>query len=317
MSDSDEEPRTAIAFPGIRPSPYAELGKFLLLNPYARRLTAVADNRLGCSVLDGYRQADGEYSACERVAFLIACLALAFWAEETQEVRADLCVGASFGDTAAAVYTGALDFADAVWLTARWNDCLAEYFAREHHDVVTQSFARTSPDRLGEILRELTEAGEWHEVACQVDEDFWMLSVREQRLGWLNTSLRAAGGLPLHTMRPPMHASAFAPLRDTIEAELVSKLTFADPALPVVSDHDGGLLTSAGEVRRLLLDGVVRQVRWPDAMAALAGHGAARLVVSGPDGLWGRVDCARRAFEVVTLTPELALRPRPRTVAPV
>ncbi|MET8584730.1 ACP S-malonyltransferase [Streptomyces collinus] len=309
------DPATAIAFPGIRQSPFADLGKFLLINPVARRLTEIADDTLGYSTLDRYRQADSAYSAGERVSFLVTCLALAHWAEDTLDLRPALCVGASFGDTAAAVYAGALDFAEAVWLTARWNDCVEAYFAENHADVVTQSFARTPEPRFAEILRELDEAGEWYEIACHVDDDFWMLSVREHRLDWLHTAVRARGGLPMYTMRPPMHASVFAPLRDTIERDLVSRLDLRDPHLPIVGDHDGTVVETAAGVRRLLLDGVVRTVQWPAAMATLAGHGVERLVVSGPDGLWGRVDCARSRFDVVPLTPAVALRPRPRRAA--
>lgn len=312
---------TAIVFPGIRPMPFAETGKFLLLNPVGRRLTAVADRTLGHSLLDGYRDAAGAFSDDERVSFLVACLALAQWSAEQDEKSAgdaadgfgspSVCVGASFGGTPAAVYSGALDFESAVWLTARWNESVTEFFAGEYGDVVTLSFARTPRARLAEIRQELDEAGEWHEIACHVDEEFWMLSVRERRLDWLQQRLRASGGLPMYTMSPPMHSPAFAPLRDRIEERLLSRLVFRDPTLPVVSDHDGRLLTTGEEVRQLLLDGIVRTVRWPLAMQALAGRGVARLLVSGPDGLWGRVDCARR-FEVRTLTPDLALRPRRR-----
>ncbi|MFF8845296.1 ACP S-malonyltransferase [Streptomyces sp. NPDC015127] len=306
---------TALVFPGIKPSPFDDLGKFLLVNPIARKLTAIADDTLGYSLIDHYRQADSEYSEYERVSFLVVCLALAYWAEETMDLEADACAGASFGGTPAAVYAGSLDFAEAIWLTARWNDCVRAYFARENGDVVTQSFARTPESRLAEILQELDDAGEWYEIACHVDDDFWMLSVRERRLGWLQSSLRALGGMPMYTMRTPMHSRAFAPLRDMIEEELVDKLQFSDPVLPIVCDHDGTVLGTADEVRRLLLDGVVRTVRWPAAMTTLAGHNVDRVVVSGPDGLWGRVDCVRRTFDVVTLTPAMALRPRPRKAA--
>ncbi|MFE7778360.1 ACP S-malonyltransferase [Streptomyces sp. NPDC057445] len=307
--------RTAIVFPGIKPSPFEDFGKFMLINPMARKLTAVADETLGYSLVDRYRAADSEYSEYERVSFLVVCLALAYWAEETQDLKPDMCVGASFGGTPAAVYAGALDFAEAVWLTARWNDCVAEFFAGEYGDVVTQSFARTPESGFAEILRELDDAGEWYEIACHVDNDFWMLSVRERSLDRLQSSVRAMGGLPLNTMRPPMHARAFAPLRDMIEAELVDKLEFNDPLLPIVCDHDGSVLSTGEAVRRLLLDGVVRTVRWPEAMATLGNHGVHHVVVSGPDGLWGRVDCVRSNFDVLTLTPAMALRPRPRRAA--
>lgn len=301
---------TAIVFPGISPCRFADVGKFMLINPVARRLTAAADDTLGYSLIDHFRGVEREYTEYERVAFLVVCLALAYWTEESLGIRPGICVGPSFGGTPAAVYSGALSFPDAVLLTARWSRYVEEYFAREHGDVVTQSFARTPHDQLAEILRELDAQGEWYDIACYVDHDFSMLSLRESKLDWLHRQLRSRGGLPLYTMRPPMHLRAFGPLRDILERELISELRFTDPGTPVVCDHDGTVLSSGEEIRTLLLDGVFRAVRWPQALATLHRHGVQTLYVSGPDALWGRVDCTRRSFEVVALTPGMALAPR-------
>ncbi|WP_405987761.1 ACP S-malonyltransferase [Streptomyces sp. NBC_00986] len=281
----------------------------MLINPCARELVAAADETLGYSLLDRFRNSESDFTEAARVAFLVNCLALARWAEEEYGARADAVVGPSFGGTPAAVHSGALSFADAVWLTARWGHGLEAYFAEEYGDVVTQSFARTPPERLATIRAELEEAGEWHEIACHVDDDFYMLSVRERRLEWLQQRVRALGGLPLYTMRPPMHSPAFGRLRERFERGLFAELSFTDPVVPVVSDHDGSVLRTGEQVRTLLLDGIVRPVHWPTALATLRGLGVSRLYVSGPDGLWGRVRCARR-FDVVALKPKTALLPR-------
>ncbi|WP_241265687.1 ACP S-malonyltransferase [Streptomyces boncukensis] len=286
----------------------------MLLNPVARRLVSQADEVLGYPLLERYRAAEGEFSEYARVAFLVNCLALAQWAEEALGLRADACVGPSFGGTPAAVHSGALGFADAVRLTAGWGHRADAYFAREYGDVVTQSFARVPRERLAEVRAELDEAGEWHEVACHVDEDFHMLSLREHRLDWLRERLRSLGGMPLYTMRPPMHARAFAPLREEMERELFRSADFSAPRIPVVSDHDGRVLESGAEIRTMVLDGIVRAVEWPTALSALKGLGVTRLCVAGPDSLWGRVRCVTGNFEVVPVDPQAALR-RPRLAA--
>lgn len=303
---------TAIAFPGIGPTEFADMAKFLLVDNDARELTAVADDVLGYSVIDRYGQAEQPYEPPERVAFLLVCLALARRAERAAGAPAGLCAGPSFGGLPAAVHAGALTLPDAVTITAEWTTHVKEFFATAYSDVVTQSFARVPAEELAEIRAELAAEGEWSEIACHVDERFWMLSVRESRLEWLRQRLRAVGGFPLYTMRPPMHSPAFAPLRDRIERELFAGLPFADPAIPVVCDHDGSLLTSAEGVRTMLLDGVVRPVSWPAVADAFAARGVAAVYVAGPDGLWGRVPCMSSRFDVVTLTPRDALRPRGR-----
>lgn len=311
--DTDPRTGTAAIFPGIGPSTFKDVAKFMVINPAARSLVEQADEVLGYSLVDSYREAEGEYSDVARVAFLINCLALAAWSEEEYGIQPEFCAGPSFGGTPAAVYSGALSLSDAVWLTAEWGRCLREYFAREYQDVVTQSVARTSEEKIQEVLAELDERGEWGDIACYVDDDFYMVSVRESSLEWLQQRLRAVGSMPLYVMRPPMHFSGFAPLRERIQSELISGLSFADPMVPIVSDHDGMLLKSGGEVRTLLLDAIVRPVRWPEAIATLKRLGVGRVCVAGQDALWGRVACVTRNFEVISVKPATALRPRRRS----
>jgi [acyl-carrier-protein] S-malonyltransferase len=303
-----------MVFPGVGPSAFSDVARFMVANSAARTLVAEADAALGYSLIDRYQDDKSEYSEFSRVAFLVNCLALAQWSDQEFGIQPDVCTGASFGGTPAAVYAGALPFKNAVQLTARWGHHLDEYFTREYRDVVTQSLARIPGDRLAEILRELAESGEWHDIACYVDHDFYMVSVREERLEWLKKQVQTAGGLPLYTMRPPMHSHYFGPLRDRIESELFRDLPFTDPQLPIVSDHDGTVVETAAGVHDLLLDAIVRPVRWPEVLTTLKGLGVGRLHVSGQDSLWGRVNCATSTFEVVPIKPELALRPRRRTI---
>ena len=311
----EQLPGTAIAFPGMGPHRFTDLAKFLLINPFARELTATADDVLGYSLFDRYREAEGDYSEFAQVAFLVTCLALAKWAEQQHGIQPRYCAGASFGGKAAAAYAGALTPAEAIWLTARLARCEEEYFAREHPDVITQSIVRTPRDRLDEILADLDARGGWHEISCHVDDDFYMVSLSETRLDWFTGRVRAAGGMPLYTTRPPMHCRAFAPLRDVVDREICAGLRFADPRIPLIADQDGTVVTSAEGARTMLLDGLVRPVRWPEVVAALRRAGAATLYVSGPDRLFSRVACTTRNFTVVPLDPRAALAPRRRMAA--
>lgn len=311
---TDSQAGTAIVFPGMGPTRFADLAKFMLINPFARKLTKTADEILGYSLIDRYRETDGDYTEFSQVSFLVTSLALAEWAEDALGMRPEICAGPSFGGRAAAVYSGGLTFPEAVWMTARWAHCVDEYFAHEHTDLVTQSFLRTPEDRLAEVLRELDEQGEWYDVSCYIDHDFYMLSLREERLDWLKLRLRALGGMPVYTMRPPMHSSAFGPLRDKVEEEVFGELTFTDLRIPVVADQDGSLVDSGAGLRKMLLDGFVRPVRWPDVVATLKRMGIGKLYVSGRDHLFGRVECTTRNFEVVPVAPTTALQPRRRNV---
>ncbi|MBO4163570.1 ACP S-malonyltransferase [Micromonospora antibiotica] len=306
---------SAIVFPGMGPCDFADVAKFMLIDRDARELLAAASDALDYDLFARYRDSDSDYSEYAQVAFLVNCVALARWAERTMDLRPDLIAGPSFGGKAAAVFSGALDFAEAVRMTARLSRIETEYFTAEQRGVVTMSFVRTPGERLREILAELDEAGEWYEISCYVDTDFWMVTLHEGRTDWLAQRLRAGGGLPLYVMDPPLHAAAFQPLRDRVEAELFGSLHFTDPQIPVVADQDGTVRTTADGVRTMLLDGIVTPVRWPEVVATFQQSGVQTVHVCGPDRLWGRVGATVRNFRTTIVDPRRAMRPIRRTVA--
>ncbi|PYC66966.1 ACP S-malonyltransferase [Micromonospora arborensis] len=298
------------------PTPFAEAGRFMLTNPHARALTRLADDVLGYPVFERYREG-GDYTEAAQVAFLINCLALARTAEEELGGPPLVCTGPSFGEKPLIAYAGVLPDADAIRVTALIARELESFVAVEHTDVVTLSFTRTPGPLLREVLAELDERGEWYEVSCYVDHDFHMLSLREPMTGWLSDRLRRDGGLPLYTMRPPMHSTLLGGLRERVAASVLAGLRFADPAVPVIADQDGAVLTTGDAVRTMLLDGFTRAMRWPDVVAALRAQGVERVYVCGPDKLFGRVRATTDAFEVVTANPRwAAARPR-RQSSPV
>ncbi|MFD7258935.1 ACP S-malonyltransferase [Streptomyces sp. NPDC059874] len=308
-TETGSVPETAIVFPGMQPTAFSEVAKFMLVNPYARELYAIADEVLGYRLADRYQQTDGDYSLYGQISFVVNCLALARHAGERLEIAPAYVTGPSFGARAAAVYSGVLEFADAVAMTARLADTMEEYFTREHPALVTQSIARVPQDKVEVLRQELDERGEWNDVSCVVDHDFTMLTVHESVLDWLQRRIRSFGGMSMYTMKPPMHSYLFGGLRDRVAAEIFDGLTWAEPRLPVVADQDGRVVNTGEGVREMLLDGFVRTVRWPDVVSTLKEAGVGRLYVSGQDGLFTRVACTTRAFEVVPVTPRSAMRP--------
>ncbi|WP_211301596.1 ACP S-malonyltransferase [Murinocardiopsis flavida] len=278
---------------------------YMTTGPEAAEITAVADQVLGYPLLERFQETEGDYSEAGQLTFMAACLALAAWAGKKHGRQPDFCVGPSFGGRVAAVHSGALPLDDGLWLAAELARLTAEYFGEEHTDIVTHSFVRVPEPALAEVLAGLADAGEWYDLACVIDHDFYMLTLHEAAVEPLQARLRALGGLPLYTMRPPMHSPAFAALRDRVE-KAVSGLFFADPHTPVVSDHDGKVLTTGAEVKDLVLDGFVRSVNWPDAVSTLVRSGVRDAIVCGPDALFGRVGVTRKNLTVTPATPQVA-----------
>jgi [acyl-carrier-protein] S-malonyltransferase len=306
LMPTSEPANTVLIFPGMGPYGYAELGKFLVTNRHARSLRRAADAVLGYSLMDKYRRTGEDYSECSQVAFLVSCLALANWAEEELEIEPIVCCGASFGEKSAVAYSGALPFTEAVALTARIARCEEQYFRREHQSVVTQSVARISEAALRDISAGMTARGEWHEISGYIDDEFYMVSMDLGHLENFTREVRAKGGMPLYAMRPPMHSSAFGPLRQKV-AEILDEFRFGDPRLPIIADQDGSVIVTADEVKGMLLDSFTQPVRWPDTVRSMKELGVTKAYVAGPDGLFGRVGCAIESFQVITVNPRMAL----------
>jgi [acyl-carrier-protein] S-malonyltransferase len=285
------------------PSGYKDLGKFMVTDPYARRLRRVADDVLGYSLMDLYRASGADYSEYCQVAFLICCLALIERAADVLDGEPVACTGPSFGEKTAVAYSGALPFSETILLTARLARCEEEYFAAEHQDVVTQSIARLPELALQEILDSMTARHEWHDISGHIDQDFFMVSMRTSSLERFSREARAAGGLPLYAMRPPMHSSAFGALRAKAEEEVLGDFQLSDPRLPIIADQDGSVIVTAVGARAMLLDSFVRPVRWPRAVQSMRDLGVTKVYIPGPDSLFGRVRCTKQNFEVVSISP--------------
>ncbi|MEU0923206.1 ACP S-malonyltransferase, partial [Streptomyces solisilvae] len=58
----------------------------------------------------------------------------------------------------------------------------------------------------------------------------------------------------MYTMVPAVHAPAFAELRRRAAEEILPKYDILDPKLPVVTDQDGTIVTTADALRTMLLD---------------------------------------------------------------
>jgi [acyl-carrier-protein] S-malonyltransferase len=307
--------RTALVLPGMAPSGFATLGKFLVLDRFARERVAEASDALGYSLLARLRDDPDEdgYSADAEVAFVVSCLALADRAEQVLGVSPTVCAAPSFGQKAAAVYTGAMTFADAIRFTVDLAHCEEEYFADS--DLVTHCVVRVPEEAFREVLAGMSERGEWHDVSGHLDRGFYLVSLSEQHLDAFVADIRAAGGYSMHTMRPPVHAAAFAPLRRKAEAEVFGRYSIGAPRLPVVADQDGRLVETAEDMRTMLLDTFDRAIRWPDVVAGLRGQGVDTLVFAGQDTMFHRLDVTAESFRVIALNPKNALLP-PKTPSP-
>ncbi|WP_037321278.1 ACP S-malonyltransferase [Amycolatopsis orientalis] len=300
---------TAYFFPGLDGFKLAEIGKFLVLSPFARERLAVADEVLGYSVIRTLRDSDDYASPAARAATLVNALSLADWAKENLG-EPGFCVGMSFGELIAAAYAECLPFADAVRIAAGVGECELDYFRTAHQDLVTQVVTRVAAERMDELLADLSDRGVWYDLSGHVDDGHYLITMAEKHLEEFTAGVGRAGGYSLYAMRPAAHCSAFGPLRDRIEAEVLRGTVFADPAVPVVSDVDGSVLRTGRAVRELVLSGFLRPLEWRSTAVALAGLGVRRLCVVGLDRMWFRLAVTKKNFIVEQVNQATVLRHR-------
>lgn len=167
--------RSALIFPGIphlpgdRPGPLLRRRPFHARQPFTRKLTVATDEVLGYSLTDRFAGSEDGYPVDAQVAFMVNCVALARWSSGGAGRRRRLLRRAELRREAAAAWTGALPFPDAVRMTAELARMTKDYFRREYQDAVTQSFVRTPASTLQEILAEMDERGEWYDISCHID----------------------------------------------------------------------------------------------------------------------------------------------------
>ncbi|MFF1698099.1 ACP S-malonyltransferase [Streptomyces sp. NPDC058257] len=308
-TDPNEPTRSAVVFPGMGPARFTDVGKFMMIDPFVRKRLVEADEALGRSVLDGFRAEGDDFGVFAQIAFFVNSLSLADRARETQGLDPDYCVGFSFGQKAATAFSGALPFAEAVRLTAELASCEREFFEEQHQELVTLTITRVPEEALSEILVELTERGEFHEVSGYLDEGMWMITLREPVLESFQRRISAIGGYSLYSMKPPAHCRVLTDLRARAEEKVLAGFEIGAPELPVVADHDGSLVTTAEQLRAMLLTTFDHPVRWPSVVETLRARGVGTVHVTGPDRLIHRLDSTTRSFEVVALGPQQALRP--------
>ena len=276
----------------------------MVVDPYARARLAEAADVLGYDLLDRFYDSTDEYSTYHQLAFVVNSIALADRAERELGERPGICAGPSFGQKAAAAYAGSMSFADVLRLTAEWAELEQDYFRTEHVDVVTQTVTRVPEEAFAEFLAGLADRGVYHDLSGRLDDGFLMVSVCETALDELKAAVAAMGGYSMHTMRPAVHAAGFVALRLRAELEVLDHYDVGAPQLTLVHDSTGAIVRTGEDMRAMLLDTFDRPIDWPAVTGTLRGLGVDRLVITGPDNLFGRLARTRKSFEVVALDPK-------------
>jgi [acyl-carrier-protein] S-malonyltransferase len=219
----------------------------------------------------------------------------------------DYAGGHSLGEYTAAVSAGALALEDGMALVARRGRLMAEV-----QSVSPGTMAAVIGLPVDEVERLCSDAVEVGLVEVANLNSPQQIVVSGEVAAVERVIELAEGAGARKATRLPVGAAFHSRLMEPVQRELagaMDALSFADPAVPMVSNASGEVVRTGEEVRRALVDQIASAVRWVDCVQTLRAAGVGRFVELGPGrvlgGLVRRID---REAEVVAAESEASLR---------
>ncbi len=195
-------------------------------------------------------------------------------------VTPDLAAGHSLGEYSALVVGGALSFRDAVRLVRRRGE-----FMQEAVPVGTGAMAALMGVDLPTVEQVCAEAAQGEVVGVANINSPGQIVVAGHRTA-VERAVAGAGarGGKKSVMLPvsaPFHCALMKPAADRLAAEL-DRVAVSAPRIRIVRNVDGGVTTSADEVKPFLVQQVASPVRWTDCTQRLSREGATAFLEVGP-----------------------------------
>ena len=213
-----------------------------------------------------------------------------------------LAAGHSLGEYSALVASGVLGLADTARLLELRGRAMQE--AVPAGDGAMAAVLGLEIDDVTDIASEASRAG-----VCVVGNDNApsqaVVSGKREAVELASDLARGRGAsrvVPL-PVSAPFHSPLMEPAARRME-EALAGLTFATPAVPVVSNVTARPETVPDDMRRLLVDQITARVRWRESMSRLADHGIDSVAEIGAGrtlcGLMRKIDRDIRAVSVET-----------------
>ena len=219
---------------------------------------------------------------------------------QSKGIAPSYVAGHSLGEYSAHVAAGTLDFADAVRTVRNRGKYMQEAVPV---GVGAMAAVLALPiDKLQEICEEAAQG----EVCCAANlnsPDQTVISGSKaavERAAELAKQRGAKRAIML-PVSAPFHCALMQPAQDRLAADLAA-LTFYTPQVPVMSNVDATLVTTADQARDALIRQVTGAVQWDKSMRALIALSVETFVEVGPGkvlcGLMRQIDRARNCFNV-------------------
>jgi [acyl-carrier-protein] S-malonyltransferase len=292
----------AFLFPG-QGSQAVGMGKALAeAFPESRAVFDEADQALGFALsrmcFEGPED-ELKLTANTQPAILTASIA-AYRALEARGLRPDWVAGHSLGEYSALVAAGTLGLADAVRAVRRRGE-----YMQEAVPVGEGAMAAILGLELADIESACAEAAQGQVVSAANINCPGQIVIAGHRdaVARAIEACKARGNkraIPL-PVSAPFHCALMQPAQERLAADL-SRLSFRDPAVPLVNNVDARVVRTADECREGLVRQVSGAVRWQPSVELLRQQGVATFVEVGPGtvlaGLVRKIDKDARVFGV-------------------
>jgi len=287
------------------------------LYPVARETFDQADAALGCEISKiCFEGPEDRLRLTEITQPAILTTSIAAWRVlQSLGIRPSWVAGHSLGEYSAHVAAGTLAFADAVRTVRNRGK-----YMQEAVPVGVGAMAAVlalAPEKLKEVCEEASQ-GEVCGAANLNSPDQIVISGSKaavERAAELAKKRGAKRAIML-PVSAPFHSPLMQPAQDRLAADLAA-LTFHDPTVPVLSNVDAVLVTTAEQARDTLIRQVTGAVRWDASIRALAALGAKQFIEIGPGkvlcGLLKQID---RIFNCVNVEDEASLQKALNHISP-
>jgi [acyl-carrier-protein] S-malonyltransferase len=290
---------TAVLFPG-QGSQFLGMADGWASHPAGAAVLDAASNALGRSIADGCRDEEALRTTEFVQPALLACDVAAFRVLQAAGLTDVVGVaGHSLGEFAALVAADAIVLADALELVRVRGAAMQR--AGEQRPGAMAALLGVGPSE-AETLCDEARAGDELVVANRNSPAQSVVSGSVAAIERLEVAARQR---KVRTMR--LHvAGAFHSelMRPAVQAvlDVLDRIAFSDPVVPVAENVTGELVNDAGRLRELVGRQVVSPVRWEDGVRNLIDAGADRFVEAGPGDvltkLMKRIDPSVAALSV-------------------
>ena len=238
----------------------------------------------------------------------IMTVSIACWKAWEEALGPEACgpsvvAGHSLGEYTSLVVAGVIGFGEAVKLVRERGRLMQEA-------ALDRPGGMAAIIGLDEMTLEHICAETGVELANINSDDQIVVSGDKIAVAWAMDLASARGArktIPL-AVSGAFHSSRMLGAKEGL-AEAVGALNLRDPQLPIIANSDSTPLTTAGEVKEELIEGLCQCVQWKNSVRYMVGSGVSQFVEFGPSGVLSslikRID---RGVQAVTLSDPASIQ---------